>query len=84
MSALKKEDQPLTTLRAERSHDEHFDNLSEDQWMSVYNHGKYGYSLKFVRVVDESPLAVLQKGEELITVNHAGDIGDMSGITLRS
>tara|TARA_B100000809_G_C15035696_1_gene493683 strand:+ start:962 stop:1216 length:255 start_codon:yes stop_codon:yes gene_type:complete len=84
MTALEKEVLPLAKSRVERSHDEHFGNLSEEQWMSVYYYGKYGYSLKFVRVVDESPLAVIQRDTEMITINNAGDIGDMTGITLRA
>jgi hypothetical protein len=84
MVALKKGQQPQAKTRVERSYNEHFDNLFEEQWMSVYNHGKFGYSLEFVRVVKESPLAVMQRGEDLITIDHAGDVGDMTGISLRT
>jgi hypothetical protein len=38
----------------------------------------------FVRIVDENPLAVMQREkEDIITINHVGDIGDITGITLR-
>jgi hypothetical protein len=60
---------------------------SKEQWISVYSHRKYGYSLMFVRIVDENPLAVMQREkEDIITINHVGDIGDIgdiTGITLR-
>jgi hypothetical protein len=71
--------------REERTLDDHHDNLTAVQIEKVYTMSKFGYSLYFVRELDNGrKLAVLSRGEELSSVNFRGEINFNPDVTLRN
>jgi len=70
--------------RKPRSFDEHYDNLSDEQLLTIYRYRKVGYGLAFVRDAETKPLAVLQCNDTMISVDEDGKVGSMKGIQLRN
>lgn len=70
--------------RKERSFDEHYDNLSRSQILTIYTHQRFGYILWFVRTLKSGKkMAVLKQGENLVSVNHEGKAKKEFNFTLR-
>lgn len=72
-------------VRAERSFDEHYNNLTQDQILTIYTHQGFGFVLWFVRKIDnDKRIAVLKQGEKLVSVNSNGVAKDEIDIELRN
>lgn len=70
--------------RKTRSFNEHYDNLSENQILTVYTHQGFGYILWFVRELENGQkLAILRAGEKLVSVDSEGNAKDEVDIQLR-
>lgn len=70
--------------RKERSFDEHYDNLTSDQLLTIYTHQTFGYLLWFVRTVqDNNKVAILRQGKKLISVNSDGVAQEEINVQLR-
>lgn len=71
--------------REERTFDEHYDNLTPVQIEKVYSMSKVGYSLYFVRELDNGRrLAILNRGDELSSVNFRGEMNFNPEVKLRN
>jgi hypothetical protein len=69
--------------RKNRSFDEHYDKISDEQFEVIYSLTKLGASLWFVRVENDQPYAVLKSSDGLIGVDHKGEVLVNPNITLR-
>jgi hypothetical protein len=70
--------------RQKRSFDEHYDNLSKDQLLTIYAHQTFGYTLWFVRTIDDdNKVAVLRQGENLVSINSNGTVQKELNVVLR-
>jgi hypothetical protein len=70
-----------------REFDEHYDNLTPDQLMTIYSHQKMGFELWFVRQGDNDILAVIRQftGEEseVVVIDSSGDVVKNPDIVFR-
>ncbi|PMG27327.1 hypothetical protein BCU94_19055 [Shewanella sp. 10N.286.52.C2] len=66
-----------------RSHEEHWELLTADQKVALYDLNRFGYRLLFVRSMPEGPLAVISQQDDIAIIDHEGELNLHPNLTLR-
>ncbi|PMG80028.1 hypothetical protein BCU84_04625 [Shewanella sp. 10N.286.51.B7] len=61
----------------------HWELMTADQKMALYDLNRFGYRLLFVRMMPEGPLAVIAQQKELATIDFEGELNLRPEIKLR-
>ncbi|WP_299790020.1 hypothetical protein [uncultured Shewanella sp.] len=68
---------------AELHHDVHWDAMTAEQKIALYNLHRFGYRLLFVRHLHSGPLAVISQQNHLATISAHGEVDYRTDIQLR-
>ncbi|GIU19722.1 hypothetical protein TUM4644_07850 [Shewanella colwelliana] len=64
-------------------HDEHWNSMSAEQKMALYNLHRFGYRLLFVRHLPSGPLAIIAQQNQLSSIDSHGNVNHNPRIRLR-
>jgi len=64
-------------------HDVHWDSMTAEQKIALYNLHRFGYRLLFVRHLHSGPLAVISQQNHLATIGAHGEVDYRTDIQLR-
>ncbi|KPZ72274.1 MULTISPECIES: hypothetical protein [Shewanella] len=63
--------------------EQHWERMTADQKMALYDLNRFGYRLLFVRMMPEGPLAVVSQQSELAVIDFEGEVNLRPDIKLR-
>ena len=65
------------------SHEKHWELMTADQKLALYDLNRFGYRLLFVRNMPAGPLAVIAQQSDIAAIDHEGELDLRPAITLR-
>ncbi|WP_299808746.1 hypothetical protein [uncultured Shewanella sp.] len=78
--ALKSKEKRKTPL----NHDAHWDAMSAEQKIALYDLHKFGFRLLFVRHLFSGPLAFIMQNKTLAVISRNGDVDYKPDVKLRA
>ncbi|MGS0675086.1 hypothetical protein [Shewanella sp. 0m-4] len=66
------------------AHDTHWDTMSAEQKIALYDLHKFGFRLLFVRHLSAGPLAFIMQNKTLAVISKNGDVDYKPEVTLRA
>ena len=63
--------------------EQHWELMTADQKMALYDLNRFGYRLLFVRMMPEGPLAIIAQQKELAVIDYEGELNLRPDIKLR-
>ncbi|MCL1143729.1 hypothetical protein [Shewanella gaetbuli] len=65
------------------SNEQHWENLTADQKVALYDLNRFGYRLRFVRQTLKGPLAIVSQQDDIAVIHPDGEVDLRPKITLR-
>ncbi|MCL1140249.1 hypothetical protein [Shewanella pneumatophori] len=69
--------------QSQRSHNSHWELMSAEQKITLYDLHKFGYQLLFVRQLSSSPLAFITQNESLAVIEANGEVDYSPKVQIR-